>query len=236
MVIRKRIAILPARGGSKRLPGKNIVDFFGKPLLAWSIQAGLDCGLFDRVIVSTEDPKIADIARRHGADVPFLREALSDDHSNISDVAVHVLRQLESKLNETSEIVAVLQATCPLRTSEDVRAAVAAFESSDTDFQMSCFQFHWSNPWWAFRRTSQGHPEYLFPEMIGVRSQDQPPVFGVTGAICIATTRALVESGSFYGPNHRFEPISWTSAIDIDDADDLAFAKAAHLARTGGLN
>jgi CMP-N-acetylneuraminic acid synthetase len=233
MVTLKRIAIVPARGGSKRLAGKNILDFFGKPLLAWSVEAGLESGVFDRVVVSTEDPAIAEIAQRHGADVPFLREAFSDDQSNISDVAVHVIRQLESKLDETCEVVAVLQATCPLRTAEDVRAAVAAFDAAGADFQMSCFHFHWFNPWWAFRRTECGHADYLHSEMIGVRSQDQPPLFGVTGAICLAKTPALLASGTFYARGQRFEPISWTSAVDIDDEEDLRFARAAYLVKHG---
>lgn len=233
MVTRMRIAIIPARGGSKRLPGKNIIDFFGKPLLAWSIEAGLESGLFERVVVSTEDPQIAETARRYGADVPFLRESFTDDFSNISDVTVHALKQLEAKLGETSEITAMLQATCPLRTAEDVRAAVTAFEAAGADFQMSCFRFHWSNPWWAFRRGAEGQADYLFPDMVGVRSQDQPPLFGLTGAICLAKTPALLASGTFYGPGQRFEPISWTSAVDIDDAEDLNFARAVYAVRHG---
>lgn len=230
----KRVAIVPARGGSKRLPGKNVVDFFGKPLLAWSVAAGLESGLFHRVVVSTEDPEIADIARAHGADVPFLREIFHDDHSNVSDVAVHTLRQLEERLGETYDEVVHLQATCPLRTAEDVRVAVRAFEDAGAVFQMSCFEFHWTNPWWAFRRTPAGEADYLFPKMVGVRSQDQPRLCGLTGAICIAKTEALLHTGTFYGPGQRFEPISWISAVDIDDADDLAFAKAAYLVRQGG--
>lgn len=233
MVTRKLIAIVPARGGSKRLPGKNIIDFFGKPLLAWSIEAANDSGLFDRVIVSTEDAEIADIARAHGAEVPFLRESCYDDHTNVSDVAIHTLQQMQQKLGEIYDDVVHLQATCPLRTSHDVIAAFAAYQAANAKFQMSCFRFQWANPWWAFRRNQQDSADYLFPEMVGVRSQDQPPLFGLTGAICIARVEALMEAGTFYGAGQRFEPISWTSAVDIDDAEDLAFAKAAYLARHG---
>jgi N-acylneuraminate cytidylyltransferase len=227
----KRIAIIPARGGSKRLPGKNTIDFFGKPLLAWSVEAGLASGLFDRVIVSTEDAHIAKVAKDCGADVPFLREIHYDDHSNISDVAVHTLQQLQAKFGETCDQVVLLQASCPLRNAEDVRAAITAFEAASTDFQMSCYQFHWTNPWWAFQRTAAGTAEYLVPEMVGVRSQDQPKLFGLTGAICVANTRAFLNSGTFYGEGQRFEPISWISAVDIDDAEDLEFAKAAYAIR-----
>lgn len=226
-----RVAIIPARGGSKRLPGKNLIDFFGKPLLAWSIEAALTSGLFDRVVVSTEDVAIADAAKMHGAEVPFLRDEFYDDHSNISDVAVHTLRELEARLGATYDQVVNLQPTSPLRTADDIRTAVEAFEKSGGDFQMSCFKFHWTNPWWAFRRTSSGTADYLFADMVGVRSQDQPPLFGLTGAIYIAKTGALLNTGTFYGPGQRFEPISWISAIDIDDAEDLEMARAAYAVR-----
>ena len=229
----RRIAIVPARAGSKRLPRKNILDFFGKPMLAWSIAAGLGSGLFDSVFVSTEDAEIADIARSHGASVPFLREAHTDDHANISQVTIHALAQIESRLGETYDEVAMLQATCPLRDADDVRAAIAAFERSGADFQMSCFHFDWMNPWWAFRRDVAGRAEYLFPDMVGRRSQDQPPLFGLTGAICLAKVPALKDAGTFYGPDQRFEPISWMSAVDIDEAEDLHFARAAYLMKHG---
>lgn len=235
MVKRGRIAIVPARGGSKRLPGKNTVDFFGKPLLAWSVAAGLESGLFDRVMVSTEDSAIAEIARAHGAEVPFLREAHSDDHSTISDVTVHALQQWQTHRGETFETVVMLQATCPLRSADDVKSAVAAFERSGAAFQMSCFSFHWANPWWAFRRNADGTADWAFPEMIEKRSQDQPQAFGLTGAICIARVDAFIRSGTFYGPGQRFEPISWTSAIDIDDEEDLAFARAAGMVKLNKL-
>ena len=231
MVKRNRIAIVPARGGSKRLPRKNVIDFFGKPLMAWSIEAGLKSGLFDRVMVSTEDPEIAEIARRHGAEVPFMREVHADDHSTVSHVTTHVLRQAEEKLGETFDTVVMLQATCPLRDADDVKNAVRLFEASRTEFQMSCFQFYWTNPWWMFQRKPDGTAKWAFPEMIERRSQDQPPAFGLTGAICIAKVDALLRSGTFYGPGQRFEPISWISAVDIDDEDDIAFARAAYQVR-----
>jgi len=225
----RRLAVIPARGGSKRLPRKNLVDFFGKPLIAWTIEAARASQLFDRIVVSTEDEEIAEAARSYGAEVPFLRETHFDDHSNVSDVTIHVLRQLDTKLGDTFDVVAMLQPTCPLRDSSDIRAAITAFESWGVDFQMSCFRFLWMNPWWSFRRDKQGHADWLFPEMLGRRSQDQEPTYGLTGAISIANATALLRTGTLYGPGQRFEPISWVSAIDIDDADDLAFARAAYL-------
>jgi N-acylneuraminate cytidylyltransferase len=126
-MVTRRIAIIPARGGSKRLPRKNILDFFGKPLLAWSIEAGLMSGLFDRVLVSTEDTEIAKIACKYGADVPFLRQRHTDDDATISDVTIHALQQVRSNLGETFDVVVTLQATCPLRDAADIKNAIAAF-------------------------------------------------------------------------------------------------------------
>ena len=97
-----RLAIIPARSGSKRIPGKNIKDFFGKPVIAYSIQAALDCGLFDEVMVSTDDLKIADIAKAHGAQVPFLRsEKNSDDQATTLEVIKEVLNYYKTNLNKS---------------------------------------------------------------------------------------------------------------------------------------
>lgn len=233
MVNRRRIAIIPARGGSKRLPGKNLIDFFGKPLLAWTIEAAVTAAVFDRVLVSTEDAEIAEAARVHGAEVPFLRERHFDDHSTISDVAIHVLDQIDNRLAEKFDEVVSLQATCPLRDAKDISRAITAFAAADSDFQMSCFHFHWINPWWAFERDDKGCARWLHPQMIGARSQDQPPLFGLTGAICIARAPALLQSRTFYGPSQRFEPISWMSAVDIDNEEDLQFARATYALKHG---
>jgi CMP-N-acetylneuraminic acid synthetase len=233
VVKRRRIAVIPARGGSKRIHGKNLIDFFGKPLLAWTIEAALDAAAFDRVLVSTESAEIAEAARTCGVDVPFLRERHFDDHSTVSDVAVHVLEQIATHLGEHFDDIVSLQATCPLRDAKDISAAITAFDRADNAFQMSCFQFHWVNPWWAFQRDNKGLARWLHPRMLEVRSQDQPPLFGLTGAICLARVPALLESRTFYGPGQRFEPMSWMSAVDIDNEDDLQFARAAYVLKHG---
>ncbi len=92
-MVNRRIAIIPARGGSKRIPEKNIIDFAGKPMIAWSIEAALKSNLFDRVIVSTDDIKIADIAKQWGAEVPFLRKECADDYSTVSEATTSALTQ-----------------------------------------------------------------------------------------------------------------------------------------------
>ena len=119
------IAIIPARAGSKRLPGKNLLDIAGKPLIAWTIEAAVNAGLFERIIVSTDSREIADIAVEYGAEVPFLRpEELSGDNSTTADVLKHLL--IASGLDEDKLCThfALLQPTSPLRNAENIKEAV----------------------------------------------------------------------------------------------------------------
>jgi len=226
MVRGNRIAVIPARGGSKRLPRKNILEFGGRPMLVWTIEATLECNLFDRIIVSTEDAEIADIARAHGIEVPFLRERLADDITPSSAVTILVLGQLRQVLGEEYETVVQLMPNCPLRNAADIRTAITIFESNRRNFQISCTRFDWRNPWWALQRDDDGRGEWMFSEAAKKRSQDLPPLYCPTGAIWIARVSPLCEAGTFYGPEHRFEPLPWQRAVDIDEREDLEFATA----------
>lgn len=225
-MVSKRIAIIPARGGSKRIPDKNIVDFQGKPMIAWTIEAALESHLFDRILVSTDDEKIADISRQYGAEAPFLRAKYADDHSPVSEATSAALKQAEHYWKENYDVVVQLMANCPLRSSVDIKSAIDSFQKKNRDFQISCFKYGWMNPWWAVKLGEEGDPTRLFTETADKRSQDLPELYCPTGAIWIAKGKKLQEHGSFYGPNHTFEAISWVSAVDIDDYDDLNFAKA----------
>lgn len=118
----KILAIIPARGGSKGIPGKNIKIFHGKPLIAYTIEQAKRAGLFDRIIVDTEDDKIAAVARKYGAEVPFLRpKELAGDKSSIDDVALLLLRRLKEKENYSPDILTLLQPTSPLREIDDIK-------------------------------------------------------------------------------------------------------------------
>lgn len=222
----KRIAIIPARGGSKRIPRKNIVDFKGKPMIAWTIQAALESGCFDRVLVSTDDDLIAKVALTAGASVPFFRQENSDDHSPVSLATISALMQAEAYWRTQFTQVVQLMPNCPLRDASDVRNAVSHFDESGTSFQISCFRFGWMNPWWAVHLNSEGQPSRLFPDTASIRSQDLAPLYCPTGAIWMADRNSLLSAGSFYGPDHRFFPIDWQAAVDIDDMEDLRMALA----------
>ncbi|QEW05924.1 acylneuraminate cytidylyltransferase family protein [Nitrincola iocasae] len=229
LMVNRRIAIIPARGGSKRIPEKNIIDFAGKPMIAWSIEAALKSNLFDRVIVSTDDIKIADIAKQWGAEVPFLRKECADDYSTVSEATTSALTQAMNFWHEDYTTVVQLMANCPLRTSNDIQQATHQFDRQHRRFQISCFKYGWMNPWWAVKLNENNCPEKLFPDALDKRSQDLPELYCPTGAIWIAAAQDLLKHNTFYGPDHTFEPISWESAVDIDDFNDLAFAKSVLL-------
>ncbi len=223
------IAIIPARGGSKRIPRKNITPFRGRPMIAWTIEAALKSEVFDRVIVSTDDTEIAETARAEGAEVPFLRLAHADDQSSVSDAIITTLGQAEKHYAKQFATVTQLMPNCPLRNSNDIRAADKHFKDGRHLFQISAFEFGWMNPWWAARLKYDGQPDWLFPESRQSRSQDLERLFCPTGAIWVADALALVKHQTYYGPRHVLCPMPWQSAIDIDDWHDLHMAEAVAL-------
>lgn len=221
-----RIAIILARGGSKRLPRKNILDFHGKPMLAWSVLAAIESGMYHRVLVSTDDDEIAAIARRYGAEVPFLRDKAADDLATSSEATLAALRQAEQHWGESYSSVSQLMANCPLRNSDDIQAAVKNFDGRNAPAQMSCFKFGWMNPWWAIKLDVDGRWSPQFPDALKQRSQDLPELFCPSGAIWIGSTEALKEYRTFQIADRIYLPMHWVSAMDIDDESDLAMAKA----------
>lgn len=230
----RHIAIILARGGSKRLPRKNILEFHGKPLLAWTVEAALASAQFDRVLVSTDDAEIAEIGRAFGAEAPFLRNSAADDMASSSQATIAALAQAEQYWGERYDVVSQLMANCPLRNANDIRSSIRNFTERAAVTQISCFRFGWMNPWWAAKLDEQGRPEYLFPEVRVARSQDLPPLYCPSGAIWIARVPALKEQKTFYVPGHVLHPINWISAMDIDDAEDLEMAKACYLLKEKG--
>lgn len=221
-----KIAIIPARGGSKRIPGKNLFDFNGKPMIAWTIDAAKQSGLFDRILVSTDDKKIAEVSIRCGAEVPFLRERFADDYSTVGEATSAALQQAMDYWKEEYSVVVQLMANCPLRSSLDIESALSKFEEYKRTAQISCFEYGWMNPWWATQINESGQPIKLFPEALNKRSQDLPKLYCPTGAIWISTADSLLAHKTFYSPAHVFEPMPLESAVDIDNYEDLKFAKA----------
>jgi CMP-N-acetylneuraminic acid synthetase len=228
-LVMNSIAIILARGGSKRLPGKNQRLFFGKPLVAWTVEAAINSKCFNRILLSTDSKDIAQIGIDYGAEVPFLRDRAFDDHSSSSQATLAALSQAESHWSESYETVTQLMGNCPLRTGDDICNAMNSFTQAGASSQISSFKFGWMNPWWAARLTPEGSPDWIFPEFQGSRSQDLPELFCPSGAIWISKSKTLRTHQTFYSPGHVFSVMDWVSALDIDDEADWMMAEACML-------
>jgi CMP-N-acetylneuraminic acid synthetase len=222
----KIIAVIPARGGSKRIPKKNIIDFMGKPILAWTIEAAIKSKIFDRIILSTDSEDIACVGREFGVDVPFLRTDKSDDISPVTEATIVAVKQAERFYNEKYDVVVQLMPNAPLRNEDDIKKHFNFFIDRELDFQISSFKFGWMNPWWSFKQNQDGTSEWMFKEGVDKRSQDLEDLYCPTGVIWIAKVDKLIESNTFYGPGYKFCEIDWKHAVDIDNYEDLEFAKA----------
>lgn len=165
------VAIIPARGGSKRIPGKNIKTFDGKPIIAYSIQAARDSGLFDRIIVSTDDAEIARVAEAYGAEAPFVRpEALSDDHTGTFAVVSHALDWLAAR-GESYAFVCTIYATAPFLQARYLAEGFDKLKNSDALHAFSCTSMPFPIQR-TFKLTPDGRCEMFWPENYRTRSQD----------------------------------------------------------------
>lgn len=227
------LAVIPARGGSKRLPRKNIRLLDGLPLLAYTIAAACDSGLFEQVVVSTDSIEIATIARDYGACVPFLRdENLADDFTPVSAVTADMLARLDPAADRF-DAVAQLMPNCPLRTASDVSDSYRQFHQSNALSQISVVRYGWQNPLWAMHRNEQMELAPLFPEQMKIRSQDQPELFCPTGAIWWATSESLRQSKTFHVETRTGWEIDWQHGIDIDTFHDWGLAELLFKLRSG---
>ena len=214
------LALIPARGGSKGIPRKNIRSFCGKPLLQWSIDVALAASSVDRVVVSTDDPEIADVARAGGAEVPFLRppELASDTAPGIAAV-LHALQQLP----EVSAVL-LLQPTSPLRRVEDVEAIVALQHQAGPDAVVSVTPCN-KHPAWMFGLSPAQvlEPLMILPDS-GCR-QHLPPVYVLNGALYLASRSFLEREHSFFTSNTVGYVMPLERSVDIDTQLDWQWAE-----------
>ena len=220
---KKRLAVIPARGGSKRIPKKNIKRLGAKPLLAYTVRAALESKLFSHIIVSTDAEDIAEVAKDCGASVLKRSRDLADDHTPASKVTLDVLDSLEPL---TFEHVCQLMPNCPFRTAADIKASFDDLLKTSSEAQLSVTRYGWLNPWWAHKRNDDGSLEPLFPEALKSRSQDLAELYCPSGAIWWAEPAALKRAGSFYTGMHSSFYLPWQRALDIDDEDDWRMAEA----------
>jgi N-acylneuraminate cytidylyltransferase/CMP-N,N'-diacetyllegionaminic acid synthase len=178
------LAIIPARGGSKGLTGKNIKELCGKPLIAWSIEQAKSCSGIDRIVVSTDDRRIAEIATKYGAEIPFMRPAeLANDTASTIEVIFHAINWLKEHENYQAGYTLLLQPTSPLRIAEDIEGAIRMLKDKDARAIVSvCKTDH--HPWWSNILPEDGNmKDFLRPEILNKRRQDLPVFYRLNGAI-----------------------------------------------------
>jgi len=213
------LCIIPARGGSKRIPRKNIKPFHGRPMIAWSIQAALESKSFDHVIVSTDDAEIAETARREGAEVPFMRPTdLSDDHTATVPVIAHVMAEVE-KLWGDQPYVCCLYATAPFVQADDIRAARDLLDKTGADyaFPVTSFSFPIQR---GVRLRYDGRIEMFQPEHALTRSQDLEEAYHDVGQFYWGRRSAWLAGTPIIGPGAAPLVIPRHRAQDIDTPED----------------
>jgi CMP-N,N'-diacetyllegionaminic acid synthase len=219
------IALVPARGGSKGIPRKNIAPLAGKPLLAWTIQEALKAQFVDRVVVSTDDEEIASVARQWGAEVPFIRPAeLAADDTPAIPVLVHAMDWLTSHWSVRWDYVLILQATSPLRTSQDIDRAVALAREKDADAVISmCAAL--SHPYWAKKITDNCRiVDFLQLGDQYPQRQVLPPLHVPNGAIYLVKPEVLRAKNTLYTERTYAYVMPTERSLDIDSPWDLYVA------------
>lgn len=220
------IAIITARGGSKRIPKKNIKEFCGKPIIAYSIEAALDSGIFDEVMVSTDSAEIADVAKEYGAKVPFLRsDENSNDYATTADVIEEVIRiyQEEGRIFDT---FACIYPTAPFITAEKIREAFQNMIESEADATLSVVRFSYP-PQRAFI-IKNGFITYQYPEHEKSRSQDLEPIYHDCGQFYICDTKEFLSSKSLIQTKTAPYMIPEEEVQDIDTPSDWKIAEAKY--------
>lgn len=226
--MRKRIGLIPARGGSKGIPNKNIYMVYGKPLIAYSIEAGLEAqkrGVIDSVVVSTDDEKIAEIAKKYGAEVPFLRPAeLASDTSKSVDCMIHAIQYYQGLGIEYEDIV-LLQPTSPLRTGDDIIRAIAIYEGEKVDSLVSCYKEESINEYNVYYIDKNIGIPLKKEHNIGKRRQDIMPLYVRNGAIFITDTQYMLASKLVIGEKPAIYVMPKERSINIDSLFDMQQAE-----------
>ncbi|MBX2985085.1 MAG: acylneuraminate cytidylyltransferase family protein [Bacteroidia bacterium] len=220
------LGVIPARGGSKGVPRKNIKLLGDKPLIAYTIEAALQSQL-TKVIVSTDDEEIAEVSRQYGAEVPFMRPAeLASDTASSIDVVLHTLTEVEDDMNDY-EAVMLLQPTTPFRTYKDINECINKFNNSDSDSLISVREVpHEFNPHWVFEEKSIGFLSIATGEKeIIKRRQDLPRAYYRDGAIYMVNSMVLKEKKTLYGETISYWINKSQEFVNIDTMEDWVKAE-----------
>lgn len=218
-----RVAIIPARGGSKRIPRKNIKLFHGRPMISWSIKAALESKIFDRIIVSTDDSEIAEIAVDFGAEVPFIRPSrLADDYATTADVMEHAVNWLVEKGCPASELCCIYP-TAPFIAVHDITCGLELLISGGWQYVFPATEF--TAPIFRGFKEGGGGLEMLFPEHYLTRSQDLPKIFHDAGQFYWGTNNAWLSKASIFSNKSQFIALPRLRVQDIDTPEDWDIAE-----------
>lgn len=220
------VGLIPARGGSKTIPHKNIKPLAGKPLIAWTIEAAKSCRALSRLIVSTDDPQIAEVAQQWGAEVPFLRPAeLAGDAASSLAVVLHLIQWLEEHESVVPEYILLLQPTSPFRTTEDIDAAIDLATTRRVDAVVSVCEAE-THPFLCKRIGEDGRlGDYVNTNLESLRRQDLPPAYQLNGAIYINRCRSLRQERTFLPKDTLPYPMPLERSSDLDTPWDWHLAE-----------
>lgn len=219
-----KIAVIPARGGSKRIPRKNIKTFCGKPMIAWTIEAAMVSGCFDAVVVSTDDDEIADVARAYGADVPFKRpDNLADDHTPTIPVIKHAVQWYKAHVKPV-DFVCCLYATAPFLDAKDIQRGFSLLQESDADYAFSVTSYAFPIQR-ALRLSDTGRVKMFQPEHFTTRSQDLTEAWHDAGQFYWGTSRAWTAEKPLFSEQSAAVPLPRHRVQDIDTPEDWTRAE-----------
>lgn len=219
----RKLAIITARGGSKRIPRKNVKEFCGKPIIAYSIEAALQSGIFDTVMVSTDDEEICQIAKEYGAEVPFMRSAeAANDFATTTEVLLEVLNEYE-KLGEHYDIACYIYPTAPFVTAQKLREAAQLLVDGDGDKVFPVVSF--SYPPQRGLIINDGNLVFEYPQYMNSRSQDLTPHYHDAGQFCIFKTEPFKEQKQIWLGKILPYVVSEMEVQDIDNETDWQIAE-----------
>jgi CMP-N-acetylneuraminic acid synthetase len=217
------LCVIPARGGSKRFPRKNIAKLNGKPLIAHTIEEAIASKKFDEIYVSTEDEEIASISEKFGANVHMRPHHLGADTATVPQVTLDLIEHLGKSGNEF-DVVCILLPTSPLRRASHIIGAVDMFSNSDADYLMSTTEYHYS-PFRALKENDDGFLEPFFGEKYLKRDQQNPHVVVHNGCIILAKVEAFRKDKTYYGERILNFPMRSEYSVDINEPFDLKLAE-----------
>lgn len=221
----KRLLIIPARSGSKRIKNKNIVRLNNKPLIEYTLNVAKKCKYIDKIVVSSESKKILKTAEKIGIKTPFLREEAYDDFSIVDIATLAAVKQSE-KFYGNFDIVVQLMPNCPIRSLKTLNSSIKNFFKNKKKSQISFFEYNFVNPWWAhYIKNKNIYPLNKKPFLEKKRSQDLKKLYCPTGSIWITEIETLKKYKTFYSPGYGYFVINFIEAIDIDTKNDLKLAE-----------